>query len=109
MAGANVQEVTDADFDSIVKQSTIPVLVDFWAEWCAPCRRIAPIVDELANEYAGRLRVAKVNIDQQQEAANQFGVQSIPTLLIFKDGQVAKRITGAYPKDFLADAIEEVL
>jgi thioredoxin 1 len=109
MAGANVQEVTDAEFAALVKESSVPVLVDFWAEWCQPCRRIAPIVDELANEYAGKLRVAKINIDQQQEAANQFGVQSIPTLLLFKNGQVAKRITGAYPKDYFTDAIEEVL
>lgn len=108
MAASNVIELTDADFDATVQNGT-PILVDFWAEWCGPCRRIAPIVEELAQEYEGRLRVAKVNIDQHQQAANKFGIQSIPTLLIFKNGEPAKRITGAVPKDHLAEAIDSVL
>ena len=108
MAGKNVIELTDAQFDSTVQEGT-PVLVDFWAEWCGPCRRIGPIVEELAQEYEGRLRVAKVNIDQHQQAANKFGIQSIPTLLLFKDGELAKRITGAVPKDHLVEAINGVL
>jgi thioredoxin 1 len=109
MAGKNVIELTDDQFAATIQDGDTPVLVDFWAEWCAPCRHIAPIVEELAQEYAGKLRVAKVNIDLYQQAANQFGIQSIPTLLLFKKGELAKRITGAVPKDQLVKAIGSVL
>ncbi len=109
MAGKNVIELGDEQFAATIGDGGTPVLVDFWAEWCAPCRRIAPLVEELADQYAGRLRVAKVNIDQHQGAANQFGIQSIPTLLLFKNGQLAQRITGAVPKDMMVEAIESVL
>lgn len=109
MASDKVIHLTDADFDQTVADSQVPVLVDFWAEWCGPCRRIGPIVEELAETFDGKLTVAKVNIDQHQAGATKLGVQSIPTLLIFKDGQVAERIVGAVPKDTLVEAINRVL
>lgn len=108
MASAKVLHLSDADFESTIAGNK-PVLIDFWAEWCQPCRRIGPIVDELAEEYDGRVTVAKVNIDEHQGAANKFGVQSIPTLMIFKDGQLAERITGAVPKDKLVEALNKVV
>lgn len=108
MASAKVKHLTDQDFESTIAAGG-PVLVDFWAEWCGPCRRIGPIVDELAEEYDGRLTVTKINIDEHQGAANQLGVQSIPTLMIFKGGQVAERIVGAVPKETLVEAINRVV
>ena len=109
MASEHVLHLTDAQFDQTIGNSKLPVLVDFWAEWCGPCRRIGPIVEELAEEFKDKLTVAKINIDEQQEAANKFGVQSIPTLIIFKNGQLAERIVGAVPKETLVDAINRVL
>jgi thioredoxin 1 len=109
MASEKVLHLTDSDFESTIKNSATPVLVDFWAEWCGPCRRIAPIIDELAAEYEGRLAVGKVNIDEHQDAATQFGVSSIPTLILFKDGQPAERIVGALPKEELEDVIKRVI
>jgi thioredoxin 1 len=92
-------EVTDATFQQEVLKSDQPVLVDFWAEWCGPCKMIAPIVEQIANEYAGKLRVGKVDTDVNAEYAMQYGIMSIPTLLLFKDGQLAERITGYMPKE----------
>lgn len=109
MASANVLHLTDAQFDQTISGAQTPVLVDFWAEWCHPCRQIGPIIDELAREFEGKLTVAKVNIDEHQEAANKFGVQSIPTIMLFKSGQLAERIVGAVPKETLIDAIHRVL
>lgn len=109
MASQNVTELSDAAFDQTINDSQVPVLVDFWAEWCGPCRRIGPVVEELAQEYSGKLAVAKINIDEHQQAANKFGVQSIPTLMIFKNGQLAERIVGAVPKETLVEAIQRVL
>ena len=109
MASQNVTELSDAAFDQTINDSPVPVLVDFWAEWCGPCRRIGPVVEELAQEYSGKLAVAKINIDEHQQAANKFGVQSIPTLMIFKNGQLAERIVGAVPKETLVEAIQRVL
>jgi thioredoxin 1 len=109
MVNVNVIHLSDADFDQTIKNSKTPVLVDFWAEWCGPCRRIGPIVEELANEFTDKLTVAKINIDEHQDVANKFGVQSIPTLMIFKDGQLAERIVGAVPKETLVDAIHRIL
>jgi thioredoxin 1 len=109
MAGNNVIELTDATFDATIADGATPILVDFWAEWCGPCRRMGPIVEELANQYAGKARVAKLNVDQHQQVAGRLGIQSIPALLIFKNGQLAKRIVGAVPKDMLEQAVQEVL
>jgi len=98
MAGKNVVELTDATFEKEVLQSDVPVLVDFWATWCGPCRAIAPIVDEIAKEYEGKLKVGKVDTDRHQRYAAQLGVSSIPALFVFKGGKVVERIVGARPK-----------
>ena len=97
MAG-NLLELTDANFDTEVLKSTQPVLVDFWAPWCGPCRMIAPAVEEIANEYQGKVRVGKLNTDQARQAAINYRIQSIPTLLLFKDGKPAEQLLGAVPK-----------
>jgi thioredoxin 1 len=90
--------ITDANFTVEVEQSPLPVMVDFWAAWCGPCRMIAPSIEQMAAEFAGRARIGKLDVDANQVTAARFGVQSIPTLLIFKNGQVVDRITGAVPK-----------
>ena len=105
---ANVTEFTDENFSSEVLSSPDPVLVDFWAPWCGPCRQIAPMIDEIAGENSGSLKVGKVNIDENPEAAQNYGVQSIPTLMIFKAGEVVERFVGAQPKARLQQAIDEV-
>src|SRR5579862_4786850 len=98
MAAPNIVTVTQANFTTEVLQSAQPVLVDFWAEWCGPCKMLSPILDELAEEYNGRVRIGKVNIDEFQELAAQYGIRSIPTLLIFKQGQVAEQLVGLRSK-----------
>jgi thioredoxin 1 len=108
MASDKVLNLTDSEFDDLVSAGD-PLLVDFWAQWCGPCHRVAPIVEELAADYEGRLKVGKINIDEQQTAAGRLGVQSIPTLMIFKGGQLAERIVGVVPKQNLVEAIERVL
>ena len=109
MAGADVLNIGDSDFKKEVLESQQPVLVDFWATWCAPCRAIAPAVEELATQYKGRVKVAKMNIDDNQDTPQQFGVRSIPTLLVFKGGKVVEQIVGAVPKSKLEDAIKKVV
>jgi thioredoxin 1 len=108
MAGANVHEFTDNNFKSEVLDSTTPVLVDFWAPWCGPCRQIAPMIDQLAAENLGTIKVGKVNIDESPSVSQEFGVEAIPTLLIFKGGQVVSRAVGAQPKARLQSAIDAV-
>ena len=103
----NALEITDDKFDEEVLKSETPVLVDFWATWCGPCKAVGPIVDELATEYAGKLKVAKVDVDTNQRVAASYGIQSIPTLLIFKNGEIVERITGAYPKNVLKQHIDK--
>ncbi len=98
-------QVTTANFDTIVSAASAPVLVDFWASWCMPCRMIAPIVDELASDYEGRLTVGKINIDECPALAEKFGVMSIPTLLLFKNGQPVEKIVGVQPKAVLEQMI----
>ncbi len=106
---ANAITITDDSFQSEVVKSTIPVLVDFWAVWCGPCRMVAPIVDELAVEYEGRVKVGKVDVDSEQKIAADYGIRSIPTLLIFKNGELADQIVGAVPKKQLVEKLEAVL
>ena len=98
MAADNIVTLTDANFPQEVLKSPVPVLVDFWAEWCGPCKMIAPILDELASEYQGKVTIGKVNIDDFQSLATEYGIRAIPTLLIFKDGQVADQIVGMRSK-----------
>jgi thioredoxin 1 len=102
-------ELTEATFEQEVLKSTIPVLVDFWAAWCGPCKMIAPIVDELASEYEGKLKTGKVDVDSHQQIAMQYGIRSIPTLLVFKGGKVVEQIVGAAPKKMLVDKISKHL
>jgi thioredoxin 1 len=103
MAAANIVTLTEANFDQEVTKSSTPVLVDFWAEWCGPCKMIAPILDELAGEYDGKVKIAKVNIDDYQNLATKFRINSIPTLLFFKNGQVVDQVVGLKSKkDFKA-------
>ena len=98
-------EITKANFQAEVVESDVPVLLDLWAAWCGPCRMVSPIVDELAGDYAGRIKVGKVDVDAEPELAGAFGVSSIPTLLLLKDGQVVERAVGARPKAQLAEAL----
>lgn len=91
--------VTDAQFDSEVLQSDVPVIVDFWAPWCGPCRIIAPRLDEIEKEYAGKVKIVKLNVDEERQWAGKFGVMSIPTIMLFKNGQSAGQIVGAVPKE----------
>lgn len=108
MAGS-IPEVTDNNFEAEVLESDVPVLVDFWAPWCGPCRQVAPVVEEIAGEKAGQLKVMKLNTDDNQQTAIKYNVLSIPTLIVFKNGQEAKRVIGAYPKKKLEAEIEPAL
>lgn len=109
MAGANVTHVTDANFEQEVLKSPTPVLIDFWAPWCGPCRAIAPVIDELAGEYAGRLKVVKVNVDDNPQTPSRYGVRGIPNLLIIKGGEVKEQIIGAVPKAHLVKAVDSAI
>jgi thioredoxin 1 len=100
--------VTDDNFDEEVVQSSIPVMVDFFAEWCGPCKQIAPVVDELAGEYDGKVKIVKVNVDESQASAEKFGVMSIPTLVFVKGGEEVDRVTGALPKSALVEKLDAV-
>ena len=106
---AKPAEVTDAQFETEVLQSPLPVLIDFWAPWCGPCRVIAPVVEELANTYGGRLKVVKMNVDDNPETPARYGVRGIPNLLFLKDGEVKDQLIGAVPKAQLVRAIDTLL
>jgi thioredoxin 1 len=103
---AKPTELTDATFQTEVLDSNVPVLVDFWAPWCGPCRAIAPVLEDLAGEYEGKAKICKINVDDHSAAATQYGVRSIPNLIVFKNGQVAEQIVGAVPKSKLAAALD---
>ncbi|MBI2399549.1 MAG: thioredoxin TrxA [Deltaproteobacteria bacterium] len=107
MMSDNIINVTDSTFESLVLQSDMPALVDFWASWCAPCRAIAPIVDEMAQEYTGKLRVVKVNVDDNPATPGKYGVRGIPTLILFKGGKVVDQLVGAVPKNQIKELIEK--
>lgn len=108
MAASNIVYLTETNFPEEVTNSPTPVLVDFWAEWCGPCKMIAPLLDELALEYDGKVKVAKVNIDEQQNLASQHGIRAVPTLLIFKGGEVAEQIVGVKSKRDLKASLDKV-
>lgn len=105
--GQNTVELTDDNFSNEVLESTTPVLVDFWAPWCGPCRQIAPLIDQLAEEYSGKVKVGKVNIDDNPGVTNEYGIQSIPTLMVFRAGNVAERFVGMPPRSKLTQALED--
>jgi thioredoxin 1 len=102
-------EITDANFEEEVAKSPLPVLIDFWAVWCGPCRLIAPVVEELAGEYRGKVKIGKLDVDNNPAVAMKFGIRSIPTLLVFKNGEVVDRIVGAVPKQAIVDKLVPLL
>jgi thioredoxin 1 len=106
---ADLLQVTDGSFDEEILQSDIPAMVDFWAEWCGPCKMVGPVVEELAKEYEGRIKIAKMDVDQNRETPAKFGIRNIPTLILFKDGEVAQTIVGAHPKSVLDEGLKKLL
>ncbi|EAT16914.1 thioredoxin TrxA [Desulfuromonas acetoxidans] len=109
MANDNVVQFTDDNFDAEVLKADQPVLVDFWATWCAPCKAIAPVIDELANQFSGQVKIGKVNVDENPNTPGQYGVRGIPTLVLFKNGEVVDQLVGAIPKNQLEEFINKAL
>ncbi|WP_303722468.1 thioredoxin [Malonomonas rubra] len=109
MAGDKVLEFTDDNFDAEVLKSSVPVLVDFWATWCAPCKAIAPVIDQLAEEFDAQVKIGKVNVDENPATPAQYGVRGIPTMILFKDGQIVDQLVGAVPKNQLEGLLQKAL
>lgn len=105
----NVIELTDANFDEAVNGSGMPVLVDFWAPWCGPCKMIAPLISQIADDYAGKVKVCKIDTDEHREAAVEFGISAIPTVMIFKEGTLLKKWVGMISEDDITEALDEAL
>jgi len=105
--GGSLRQVTDGDFEQEVLKSDLPALVDFWATWCGPCRTVGPIVEELATEYEGKVKVAKLNVDDNKETPTKYGIRGIPTLILFKNGQVVDQIVGAVPKSRIKELLDK--
>ncbi|MDQ1333191.1 MAG: thioredoxin 1 [Thermodesulfobacteriota bacterium] len=106
---ADLLHVSDANFEKEIVQADIPAMVDFWAEWCGPCKMVGPTVEALAKEYAGKIKIAKMDVDTNRETPAKFGIRSIPTLILFKDGKVAQTIVGALPKGDIEEALKKLL
>jgi thioredoxin 1 len=102
-------EVTEATFEETIGKSALPVIVDFWADWCPPCKMIAPVMEDLATEYAGRVKVCKVNVDNNPKLASRFGVRSIPTILFFKDGEIKDQVIGALPRNQFVERLNKLV
>jgi len=109
MASEAIVELNDASFDSEVISSDKPVLVDFWAPWCGPCKALGPVIDEISNDFVDKVKVGKVNVDENPEISMKFGIRSIPTLIVFKNGEVQEQIIGAVPKSEIEKALEKVV
>ncbi len=106
---SELTEVKESDFQSVVLECELPVLVDFWAPWCGPCRMVAPVVEEIAQQYEGKVKVVKLNTDENPQIASQYGIRSIPTLMVFKDGEKKEMVVGAVPKTTLSNTLEKHL
>jgi thioredoxin 1 len=109
VASEKIVVLTEQNFQEVIDGSQIPILVDFWAEWCAPCRMIGPILDEISEEYDGKVKIGKLNVDENRSIAAKFGVMSIPTLILFKDGDIAEQMVGAQPKENVLKVLQTVL
>jgi len=106
---ADLLHVTDGNFHEEIVEADIPAMVDFWAEWCGPCKMVGPTVEALAKEYDGKVKIAKMNVDENRETPAKFGIRNIPTLILFKDGEVAQTIVGAHPKSHLEEELKKLL